>query len=414
VSTETHLGAGRGIEVADLAGHPYTSVHQLTTSDGAKVNGVLHDVPGATLVANIIHPRQDSTHHGLVGRLLAIGVAVWTQHVRSVNNDVDLLHEQALLDVAAGMAFLDDRYQTIVPIGHSGGGTLFAYYIEQAALPPSERITRAPGGRRVDLAAARMPIPAAVIFLAPHPGQGRLLMACIDPSVCIEGDPNSLVPSLSAFDPSNGFLEPPKSSGYSPDFAVAYREAQVSRIARIDDRARGLLENKAYRKQRHRATQDVEDWRASLAPLILTTYRTDADLRCVDLSLDPNERPYGSVFGRRPDLTNYGLVGFGRLATAEAWLSTWSGLSSRADFVRCAPAVTMPTLFIELTGDQAAFPSDCDAMMAALGAQELDRVQVRGTHFGGPIGKGARPGFDQAVADIDRWLSRRFPRARAV
>lgn len=64
----------------------------------------------------------------------------------------------------------------------------------------------------------------------------------------------------------------------------------------------------------------------------------------------------GSQFARRPDLINYGQVGFGRLTTPEAWLSTWSGLSSNSDFVRCAPGVTVPTLFVELTGDQAAFP----------------------------------------------------------
>jgi len=43
-----------------------------------------------------------------------------------------------------------------------------------------------------------------------------------------------------------------------------------------------------------------------------------------------------------------------------AWLSTWSGLSSNASFVRCAPEVTIPTLFIEPTGDQA-----CVLMMLA-------------------------------------------------
>jgi hypothetical protein len=44
-------------------------------------------------------------------------------------------------------------------------------------------------------------------------------------------------------------------------------------------------------------------------------HRTDADLRSVDLSIDPNDRPYGSLVGHRPDLTNYGLLGFGRLST---------------------------------------------------------------------------------------------------
>ena len=76
---------------------------------------------------------------------------------------------------------------------------------------------------------------------------------------------------------------------------------------------------------------------------MIVVHRTDADLRGVDLSIDPNDRPYGSLFGRRPDLTNYGIVGFGRLATPEAWLSTWSGISSRAGLLRCARGVRVPT-----------------------------------------------------------------------
>ena len=79
-------------------------------------------------------------------------------------------------------------------------------------------------------------------------------------------------------------------------------------------------------------------------------FHPSADLRSVDLSIDPNDRPYGSLFGRRPDLTNYGLIGFGRFTTPAAWLSTWSAVSTNADFLRCGPGVTAPTLFIELTG----------------------------------------------------------------
>jgi hypothetical protein len=66
---------------------------------------------------------------------------------------------------------------------------------------------------------------------------------------------------------------------------------------------------------------DPRDRRAALAPRLITVYRTDADPRTVDLSLDPTERPYGSLFGRRPDLINYGLVGLGRLTTPDAWLA---------------------------------------------------------------------------------------------
>ena len=149
------------------------------------------------------------------------------------------------------------------------------------------------------------------------------------------------------------------------------------------------------------------DRRRSLAPRIITVFRTDADPRTVDLSLDPSERPYGSLFGKRPDLINYGLTGFGRLTTPEAWLSTWSGLSSNADFVRCAPGVTVPTLFIELTGDQAAFPADSRRMTGALGATDLTTATVRGLHFGGPIAKGEPTGNELAAAEIIAWLAKR-------
>ena len=140
-------------------------------------------------------------------------------------------------------------------------------------------------------------------------------------------------------------------------------------------------------------------------------FRTDADPRTVDLSIDPSERPYGSLFGSRPDLIDYGQVGFGRLTTPEAWLSTWSGLSSNADFVRCAPGVTVPTLFVELTGDQAAFPADSRRMIAALGAADLTTATVRGLHFGGPIADGEPTGNELAATEITTWLDKRFPLA---
>ena len=156
----------------------------------------------------------------------------------------------------------------------------------------------------------------------------------------------------------------------------------------------------------HKRTGAAADRRRALAPEIITVFRTDADPRTVDLSLDPSERPYGSVFGARPDLINYGQVGFCRLTTPEAWLSTWSGLSTNADFVRCAPGVTVPALFVELTGDQAAFPSDSRRMVAALGSDDVSHVSVRGTHFGGPIAPGQPTGNQLAAEHIADWLER--------
>ncbi|TWS26057.1 alpha/beta hydrolase [Tsukamurella sputi] len=408
-AAEARLGAGRYIESAEIPTGTITSAHELATADGAKVYGILRRLPGARTVVSLMHPRQDLSHHVLVPELLARGFAVWTQGTRSTNNDLNLIHEQALLDAAAGQVFLRDQgFENRVTLGHSGGGTLFAFYHEQAGLAPEDRLRTTPSGRPVDLAAADMPVPDAAVFMAPHPGQGALLQRLIDPSVSDESDPLSVDPELDPFSPANGFAAPGTSSSYSPEFVRRYRAAQAARIARIDDEARARVALADGARARFTATQDPADRRASVAPRVLTVYRTDADLRFMDLSLDPNERPYGSLFGRRPDLTDYGLVGFCRLVTPEAWLSTWSANTTKADFLRCAPGVHAPTLFVELTGDAACFPDDATAMVAAFGTSDVGHRRVAGTHFGGPIREGAPTGASLAAAEIGGWLAERF------
>jgi hypothetical protein len=402
------LGAGRYLTAGSRPESAVTSVHELTTADGATVRGVLATVPGATTVVSLMHPRQDLTHHPLVPPLLQAGAAVWTQHTRSVNNDLALVHEQALLDAAAGLVFLRERgFGSIVTLGHSGGGPLYAFYLEQAGLAPGARIATTPGGRPAKLADAEIPLADGAIFLAPHPGQGQLLLACIDPSVADEQDPMSVLPGLDPFSPANGFAQPPTSSAYTQDFLARYRAAQHDRVARIDAVARQHLARTAEARTAYKNSGNALDRRRSLAPKVITVFRTDADPRTVDLSLDPSERPYGSLFGKRPDLINYGLTGFGRLTTPEAWLSTWSGLSSNASFTRSAPGVTVPTLFIELTGDQAAFPADSRQMIEALGAEDLTTATVRGLHFGGPIADSEPTGNELAATEIISWLSKR-------
>jgi hypothetical protein len=94
---------------------------------------------------------------------------------------------------------------------------------------------RTPGGRPTQLAEATLPIADAMIYLAPHPGQGRLLPGCIDPSVIDEADPLSIDPSLNPFDPGNGYSRDAGATRYSREFVARYREAQRARVARIDD-----------------------------------------------------------------------------------------------------------------------------------------------------------------------------------
>lgn len=407
------LGAGREVDGIAFPDRVETTAHQLRTFDRAAVHGILHRLPGSRSVISVMHPRQQLAHHPMVAYFLNLGLSVWTQDTRSPNNDINLLHEQAILDVAAGQVFLrDSGFEQLLTFGHSGGGTLFAYYIEQAAIEPEFRIDTTPGGRPVALAGAQMPVPDGAVFLAPHPGQGKVLLGCIDPSVADPADPMSIDPALDMFDPANGFATPGTPSSYPADFLAAYREGQLRRVERIDAHARELAAEAGEARARFAASGDPRDRRTALAPRIITTYRTDADPRYVDLGIDPNDRHYGSLFGRRPDLTNYGLVGFGRLTTPEAWLSTWSPLSSNAVFERCAKGVHVPTVHIEFSGDAAAFPADADRMFQALPARDKQRHTVRGLHFGQPLEPGEPTGYEAASRVLGRWLGDRFELAR--
>lgn len=406
------LGAGRDIHTAEAPPGVTVSTHQLTTFDGAMVEGVLYALDGATTVVTVMHPRQSMTHHPMIPLLLQGGVSVWTQGSRSPNNDIALVHEQAVLDAAAGHVFLRDTgFEAVLTFGHSGGGTLSAFYIEQASLEPQLRLDVTPAGRPIALAGAQMPVPDGAIFLAPHPGQGKVLLHCIDASVTDESDPMSVDPVLDMYSPGNGFAEPPEQSRYSVDFLDAYRAAQKDRIAGIDARAVELAADASNARARFARTRDRVDRRIGLAPRIITTYRTDADPCYVDLSIDPNDRHYGSLFGRRPDLINYGLVGFGRLTTPDAWLSTWSANHTNADFVRCAAGVRLPTLYLEFSGDQAALPDVNARMFDALAGADKVRHVVRGQHFGQPIAEGEPTGYAAAAVHVDRWLADRFATA---
>ena len=369
----------------------------------------------AGVVVTLMHPRQDVTFHPLVpllarGRLCGLdpGIPITQQRPQSVARAGNSrLRGWTGVPAEAGFA-------AVIPIGHSGGAALAAFYLQQAALPPDRRLTLAPSGRPSPSGCGSMPVPEGFVALAPHPGQGALLERVIDPSVVDESDPLSVDPALDAFNPDNGFRPAPASSRYGEDFIRAYRAGQHARIRRIDA-ARRHPRGTASAGQRTlsrlgRSTRSTG--RAGTGARCLSP-RTDADLRNVDLSLDPNRRHYGSLFGRRPDLTNYGLVGFGRLSTAEAWMSTWSANTTNANFLRCASDIAVPTLLLEFTGDQASFPSDIAGYARAMPAADLPTA-VDGTHFGGPLTPDQPTGNKLAAEAIVDWMAERFLMSTAV
>ncbi|MDX1648931.1 MAG: alpha/beta hydrolase, partial [Myxococcota bacterium] len=213
----------------------------LETPDRGLSHGWLYRRGGEDTVVCLMHPRANFSRHYLVPGLVDAGFAVLCQNSRWLGNDATLVHEKLLLEVAEGVRAARARFDRVVLVGNSGGGSLYTFYLSQALAEPEERLTRAVGGEPVDLAAAELPAADAVVYLAAHPGEGHFLLHAIDPSVVDEGEPVSCEAALDLYDPGNGFAEPPAESRYAPAFLAAYREAQRARVERLDAIARARL-----------------------------------------------------------------------------------------------------------------------------------------------------------------------------
>ena len=393
----------------------------LLAEDRGESHGVLYTNGGEKTVVCMMHPRGDMSRHYAIPALLEAGYAAFGQAGRWVNNDVGLIHEMLIIDVAASMKELRSRgYENIVLLGNSGGGALYTFYQSQAVTKPPGRLTTTAAGDPYDLNKFEMPPADGIIQLATHLGQGTLLMACIDPSVVREDDPLSLDPGLDMYNSDNGFAEPPAPSKYSSEFLQIYRAAQRGRVARIDAIARSCL----HVQRHHQAEMADEEfaeltlkqkqfvWRRAFLGRTMEIHRTEANPAYCDPSIYPSKRDYGSFFSPRPDIFNSIEAGFGKLQTPRAWLSTWSGLSSRAATLDCIPKIPQPTLVISYTGDNVVWIPDLEAIHRASGASDKQIHYVDGDHLGLPpaCNPGAN-GRENAMKIVTTWLRERFAAA---
>ncbi len=90
-----------------------------------------------------------------------------------MNNDLNLVHEQALLDAAAGLGHRRDLgFDQVVTLGHSGGGALYTSHHEQSGSAPEQRIATTPAGRPSGRPEAELPRPDGAVSLARPPRAG--------------------------------------------------------------------------------------------------------------------------------------------------------------------------------------------------------------------------------------------------
>ncbi len=391
--------------------------------DGFPLSGILYTPPRGTppVVILAMHPRGDFGHHYLAPALAASGYAFFGSTTRYLNADADALHERLLLDVAGSIAFLRDTgFTEVVLLGNSGGGSLFAFYLAQASLPPAERIAAAPSGDRTGLADVELPSADALILLAAHLGEGRFLLDRLDPSLVDESDPTSVNPRLDMYDTANGYR--PMRDGpsrYAPEFLAEFRAAQRARCERLDGRALAWCEEAAYYRRRLGVADDARLGAAERAFMLrhalqrryVLVYRTLADPRYLDLSIDPSERPLGSIFafGRDPMVANYG-EGLARTMSARGWLSTWSGLTSNAALERTLPGVAVPTLVVTALADTDVHPEEGRRAFAVSRAADKTLREMSGAdHYFRPApGMSGDPRARVAAEIIVPWLRDRW------
>jgi hypothetical protein len=334
--TQARAGAG---------GHPCQGLYW--TPAGAR--------PRTAIIAT--HYNVDFAEHYIAPYFAARGFGFlgWNTRYRGAEDLFALEH--ALIDIAVGMRWLRDRarVERIVILGNSGGGSLMAAYQAEAV---ASTLAGAAASRVKD-ALAQMPKADLYLSLNAHPGRPEVLTNWMDASVVDESDPAATDESLDPFRAENG---PP----YAADFISRYRTAQHARNQKITDWAKSEL-----------ARLNA----AGIPDRVFPLFRTWADLRFMDPSIDPSERPCPACYAGQPAFANRGPFGIGRANTLRAWLSMWSLETSHCRGEPHLAKLSLPALVIQSLGDTGVFPSDAKTIFGALGTSDKALEFLPGAHY---------------------------------
>lgn len=400
---------------------------RLRTEDGAGLFAIYH-VPAARQPSTVflfMHPRGGNVTHFALQPLAEKGFGALGMGSRSMNRTG--VHEELVLDVASGVKFLRSRgVKQIILVGHSGGGSLLSFYQSQAEAAPGTREKSTPAGDPLDLNRFDMPKADGLITLNAAEGEGLHFTHHLDPSLTDEHDPFSYDASLDMYNPDNGFRLPPQKTTYTPEFIERVRKAQQERGRRLADLARsyvreqdyyrGLMQSPAFAHMSPKDQLMIERRAQFDRPMIL--YRTRADLRYYDLSLDASDREVGHMTGpvkdghRRSDLRNWRYEDpLSTGITAREFLSTLS-VDSHARMWDNLAKIRVPVLVVNSSADSGIHRSEHEKTFASAGSADKGKLWIEGGEHGlephGP--KGGRG--DQRVQFVDavtRWANKRWP-----
>jgi pimeloyl-ACP methyl ester carboxylesterase len=330
-------------------GAPLETLSGIQNSD-PRVYGRLVDPDGTRDIAYVlVHPTNNFMNHYLVEPLAHRGRAVLAMNTRYSGSDSMLIMERAIQDLGAGIRYLREQgFKRIVLVGNSGGGSLTAFYQQQAE---KLTISDTPDGKPIDLKPEDLPPVDKLAILAAHCGRAATLTDSLDPAVIDERDPDKTNAEIDMYAPGN---RPP----YDRNWLAAYRQEQKARNERLTQHALKLVAN------------------APAGDDAFIVYRTKADPRTLDLSIDPSDRGAGAIWGDAHNV-NREANGLGRFCTARSFLSQWSLRLTRAHGPRCLADTTLPILNMGYTADQAVFPANVAEWTKAAG-DRCTEYTVRG------------------------------------
>ncbi len=174
-----------------------------------------------------MHPIGGGAYLPMINALARAGHHVIYCNSRFRGTDSALLMEKVVEDLGECIRDAKERlgYTKVVLAGWSGGGSLSAFYQQQAQRPT---VTASPSGDGPDLTQLGL-IPAdGIMLLAAHISRHGTMTEWLDASILDETDPTRRDPELDLYDPAN-----PNQPPYTAEFLERYRSAQIARNRRI-------------------------------------------------------------------------------------------------------------------------------------------------------------------------------------